>query len=585
MSYKNHILIRVLKSFSESTGKKTFAFIIFFAIVVFWFNALQPIIITKVISEIEIFLTSWVFDTELFVFLLVFWWVYIVLQIILAYVFDYCFSMKYSVINFHDVVRKYSIKIIEMWYGEYLTKKTWSIYKILDRWSDSQFYLTRDLIAEVLANIVTVVIWIAVLFYFDAKMALITLAPLPIMMFIGYYLYAKLAPSQWKMDKKYDEVFSDIGNVMSNFWLTKTLYLENYFIKKIQSTLDINYKTQVKLNAGWSLSHVYVQAIIMLARILVIGFWSYFIMQWEFTFALLFLFFTYVNFIYYPMSFIFMKLRQFQKQFVSVERMYDEFDKLEKDDGSIWKSLKSISWEIEYKNVSFSYDEERSILSDINFTIKKWEKVALVWNTGAGKSTLINLLLRFWEIHNGEINLDGKNIAQYKKSHLRGHIGVVSQDNSLFNLSIEENLKFANPKASKKDIENALKMAEAHFVFDLKSWIKTVIGERGLKLSGGEKQRISIARLFLKNPEILILDEATSALDNTTEKKIEKALKKLMKWKTSIIIAHRLSTIRHVDTIFVLEKWKIVEVGDYDELMKKKSKFYALANPDKLILW
>jgi len=145
----------------------------------------------------------------------------------------------------------------------------------------------------------------------------------------------------------------------------------------------------------------------------------------------------------------------------------------------------------------------------------------------------------------------------------------VSQDNSLFNLSIEENLRFANPKATKKDVKQALKKAEAHFVFELPEGIKTVIGERGLKLSGGEKQRISIARLFLKNPEILILDEATSALDNTTEKLIQRSLEKLMKGKTSIIIAHRLSTIQHADCIYVLENGQIVESGNYEELMKK----------------
>jgi len=265
--------------------------------------------------------------------------------------------------------------------------------------------------------------------------------------------------------------------------------------------------------------------------------------------------------------------------------MHDEFENIEYEDIHSGKILKKPQWNISFENVSFWYSKDREILKNINIEIKKGQKIALVGNTGAGKSTIINLLLRFWDIEKGSIKIDDQDIIELKKSSLRNHVGVVSQDNSLFNLSIEENLKFANPKATKKEIEAALKSAEAHFIFDLKDGIKTVIGERGLKLSWGEKQRISIARLFLKNPEILILDEATSALDNVTERKIEKALKKLMKWKTSIIIAHRLSTIMHADTIHVLENGHVKESWSYEKLMKEKWKFYRLANPDKLILW
>ena len=576
--------LKVLESFLETTWKWIFIFMLFFGICTFAFSSLEPIILSKIISQIEKFYIKEITNFDSILFLIYIWGLYIVLKVGSSYIFDYYFSMKYSIANFHDIIEKFSVKIIEMGYGEYLTKKTGSIYKILDRGTDSQFFFTRDMFAEVLANIVIVIMSISVLFYYDIRMSLITLIPLPIMLYIGYFIYKKLAPSQLEMDRKYDEVFYDIGNVMSNFSLTKLLGLELFFTRKIQDTLHTNYKTQIKLNAGWSLSHVYVTAIVMFARILVIGFWAYFIIRWELSFAILFLFFTYVNFIYYPMSFIFIKLRQFQKQLVSIERMYSELGGLEKDERDTGKKLERVSWDIRFKNICFGYQQDQNILKNIDMEIPAWKKIAIVWGTGAGKSTLINLLLRFWDIESGEIFLDWINIQEYKKSSLRNHIGVVSQDNSLFNLSIEENLKFANPKASKKDIEEALRKAEAHFVFELPQGVKTIIGERGLKLSGGEKQRISIARLFLKNPEILILDEATSALDNTTERLIQKSLERLQKGKTSIIIAHRLSTIRHADKIYVIEKGKIVESGTYDELMEKWEKFYTLANPDKLIL-
>lgn len=190
-------------------------------------------------------------------------------------------------------------------------------------------------------------------------------------------------------------------------------------------------------------------------------------------------------------------------------------------------------------------------------------------NTGAGKSTIVNLLFRFYEPNSGNIFLDNEKISDLKKKSLRSHIGMVSQDNSLFNLTIRENLLFARPDATDEEVKTALKNASAEFVYKLENGLDTKIGERGLKLSGGEKQRISIARLFLQNPEILVLDEATSALDNKTEKVIQTSLDRLMEGKTAIVIAHRLSTIQNVDKIFMLENGKIVESGNYRELIEK----------------
>ena len=329
---------------------------------------------------------------------------------------------------------------------------------------------------------------------------------------------------------------------------------------------------------------MYTSLLVMISRILVLGVGMYYIVDGTLSFADLFLVFSYIGWIYFPLSFMIDRLNDMVRNLTSVEKMYNEFAQIDGEDVTKWKTLKNVSGKIEFKDVNFSYIENKKILSNINFQISPGQKIALVGDTGAGKSTIINILLRFWETTSGSVLLDEQDIKDIKKSSLRSHIWVVSQDNSLFNLSIEENLKFANPKATKKDIEKALKNAAATFVYDLPKGIKTVIGERGLKLSGGEKQRISIARLFLKNPEILVLDEATSALDNKTEKMIQRSLDTLMKGKTSIIIAHRLSTIQHADSIYVLEKGKIVESWNYEELMRKKSKFFQLANPEKLML-
>ena len=273
------------------------------------------------------------------------------------------------------------------------------------------------------------------------------------------------------------------------------------------------------------------------------------------------------------------------KYLTDIKRMHDEFDNIDSEsDWESWKDLKNISGKIEFKNVNFWYNKEKNIIKDLTLSIKPGEKIAFVWDTWAGKSTIVNLLLRLWDVKKGSITLDDIDIKDINKKSLRNHIGIVSQDNTLFNMSIKDNLLFANKKATKKDLETVLKKAEANFVSNFPKWIDTVIWERWLKLSGWEKQRLSIARLFLKNPEILVLDEATSALDNKTEKLIQKALDTLMKWRTSIVIAHRLSTIQNVDKICMIENWKIVESWNYKELMKKKGKFYWLANPEHLIL-
>lgn len=416
-------------------------------------------------------------------------------------------------------------------------------------------------------------------------MALISLSLLPFMILLWVFFTSYNSPRQKELSRRWEDIFFVVWNAMSNFWLYKILTLEKNFTKKISQQSDDVYVDQMKLNRFWNLSEIYTVFLIMLTRIFVLAGWIYYIGKWTLSLAELFVIFTYIWWIYFPLWFIFRELRNSLKQLTEVQRMYDDLWNIEKDiENDSWNNIKKSDWNIIFQNVSFAYNKNKKILKNINFEIKKGQKIALVWNTGAGKSTIVNLILRFWDISEWKILLDWENIKNIKKSSLRSHIGVVSQDNSLFNLSIEENLKFANPKARKKDIENALKNAEAHFVFDFKDGIKTVIWERWLKLSGWEKQRISIARLFLKNPEILILDEATSALDNATEKKIDDALKKLMKGKTSIIIAHRLSTIMHADKILVLENGKVIESWNYEELLKQKGKFYNLANPDKLIL-
>ncbi len=415
-------------------------------------------------------------------------------------------------------------------------------------------------------------------------MALLVLSMLPLMLIAWYYFFMHLYPTQKIINDRWSSVFSNIWDFMSNFLLVKTLCIEKKIINKINHDLDHIYKYQMSIEKWWSISDVYTWILVMVSRILVLWFWTYFVIKWTLSLTVLFLFFSYIWWVYFPLWFLFWKLRNLQEDISWIEKMNKNLWNLDSDLLSNDWIKNEIIWNIEFKKVSFEYLDNIKVLNNISFLINKWEKIALVWNTWAWKSTIISLLFRLWKIKSWEILIDWEKIENISINHLRNNIWLVAQDNTLFNTTIKENLRYANSKATKKDIIIALKNAKADFVFDLKEWIDTIIWERWLKLSWWEKQRLSIARLFLKNPKILILDEATSALDNKTEKLVHVALENLMKWRTSIIIAHRLSTIQNVDKIFVIQNWKIIESWNYKDLIDKKWYFYSLATPDKLLI-
>lgn len=244
--------------------------------------------------------------------------------------------------------------------------------------------------------------------------------------------------------------------------------------------------------------------------------------------------------------------------------------------------IQQLKGDIAFEHMSFGYDPNRLILKDLNFKIQEGKTVAFVGETGAGKSTLISLLLRFYEPSSGRITVGGHDIQSFAQHELRQKIGLVQQDVFLFSDSIAENIAYGREDAEPEEIFRAAKLAAAdRFIADLPGGYDTMVGERGVKLSGGQKQRISIARVFLKNSPIVIFDEATSALDTETETLVQETLDKLAKNRTTIIIAHRLSTIRNVDCIFVLDQGQLIESGTHEELLARKGKYYDLYEAQK----
>ncbi len=270
---------------------------------------------------------------------------------------------------------------------------------------------------------------------------------------------------------------------------------------------------------------------------------------------------------------------QFQRGMTGIERftelMETDIEIFDEEDA---QELKNVQGDIVLDQVSFRYhDNDDYVLTDLDMQIKHHTNVALVGPSGGGKTTICNLIPRFYDVTKGKITIDGKNIKDFTLKSLRQNIGMVQQDVYLFSGTVFENIEYGNPGASKEEIIQASKLAGAYdFIMDLPNGFDTYVGERGVKLSGGQKQRISIARVFLKNPPILILDEATSALDNKSEKIIQNSLEKLSKGRTTLTIAHRLTTVQNADKIIVLTEEGIVEEGSHKELMEKKGYYHNL---------
>jgi ABC-type transport system involved in Fe-S cluster assembly fused permease/ATPase subunit len=284
--------------------------------------------------------------------------------------------------------------------------------------------------------------------------------------------------------------------------------------------------------------------------------------------------------LYMPLNFIGSSYREIKQGLIDVEGMFSLLSvNAEIKDKPGAAPLKTSNGELAFENVSFAYDHERPIIRGLTFTVPAGHTVAIVGPSGAGKSTISRLLYRFYELTGGRITIDGQDIAGVTQKSLRAAIGMVPQDTVLFNDTIRYNIRYGRPDATDAEVEAAAKMAQIHkFVLSLPKGYDAMVGERGLKLSGGEKQRVSIARTILKGPPILVLDEATSALDSFTEQEIQAALRKVSKGRTTLVIAHRLSTVVEADEIIVLDGGKIAERGTHDKLLRKKGVYAAMWN-------
>lgn len=337
---------------------------------------------------------------------------------------------------------------------------------------------------------------------------------------------------------------------------------------KVKDLIKETFNLQISLTkrVGWLSPIMYIIASLGIAFVMLIG--NKLILAGRLTTGSFASFITSLLLLYKPIKTLGNDLTNIQNIFVAISRVFElfGFNSRIKDDGK--KELTTSPNTIEFKNISFSYEEDKEILHDINLTVQKGQTIALVGNSGGGKSTIVNLLPRFYDVNKGGIYFDGINIKDFKLNSLRGSISQVFQDNFLFSGSIKENIMLANPAATEYELDEVIKASHLdELINSLEDGLDTVISENGTSLSGGQKQRVAIARAMIKDAPIVLLDEATSALDNKSEKIVQKALDNLMKNRTVFVIAHRLSTIFNADKIVVINEGKIVETGTHEELL------------------
>lgn len=452
--------------------------------------------------------------------------------------------------------------------GELMSRVTADVGTLQDSFSFT--------LAELLRQVLTLIFGTVILFYLAPTLTAFMLLTFPVLV-IAALIFGKYIR---KLSKKTQDKLADANVVVEESLQSISIVkaFTNEFFEINRYTKALNEVVSVAIHSSrYRAFFISFVIFALFGGIVAVGWYGASLVQTkEITIGELFSFIFYTSFIGFSIAGLGDIYTQLQRSIGASERVLEILQQDDEAEKSVTPVL--LDGNIEFENVSFSYPTriDFTVLNDLNFKIRSGEKIALIGQSGSGKSTIINLLMRFYTLQNGTIKVDGKNINDFNLTGFRANIGIVPQEVILFGGTIMENIQYGKPEATEEDIRMAARKANAlEFIESFPEKFNTIVGERGVKLSGGQRQRIAIARAILKDPCILILDEATSSLDVHSELLVQQALEKLMEGRTTIVIAHRLSTIKKVDRIFVIKEGRLAETGSHTELTNLNNGIYS----------
>lgn len=503
----------------------------------------------------------------------------IVLQYIFKFWEEYLIGIVVERVS-RDLTRDLYIHLQSMDIG-YIN--TTGVTKFLSSFTNDVIYVNRGiktLFGKMVGEPLKIVITVALAFYLNFFMALMAFTVVPFVFFFIYLISRRVKKHTKSYLKRRGNLVSLISDTLYGTRVVQVFCMEEAEQKRFNLENEKTYQSNIKILFYDALSSPIIVISTSIVGGLAVWFVGQEVIQGKITAGSFFAFYGALGALSDPIRKLSNIFTRIQGAIVASKNVFDILDtptKIKDCENPVL--LDDFKETLEFRDVSFSYQEDpkHCVLKNIQLTVKKGEKIAFVGQSGAGKSTMVNLIPRFYDCIRGEITIDGINIKKIKLKNLRKLIGIVTQETLLFNSTIFENIRYGSPEATKEDIINASKKANVHeFVMETEKQYETFIGEQGIQLSGGQRQRLSISRAILKDPQILILDEAASSLDTINEQKILEALEKFMENRTTFVIAHRLSTIVTADKIVVLKDGEIAGVGTHQELLKQNQTYKEL---------